>query len=55
MRDLERSLNQVIEEHIHESGLHMVGGQKRLVSRLAQFIEEEVKEKNDQQTQSKSA
>lgn len=55
MSDLERSLNQIIEEHIHESGLHMVGGQKRLASRLAQFIEEEVKEKDATQTQSKSA
>lgn len=55
MSDLERSLNQIIEEHIHESGLHMVGGQKRLASRLAQFIEEEIKEKDDKQSQAKSA
>ena len=55
MSDLERSLNQVIEEHLHESGLHVVGGQRRLVSRLAQFIQEEIKEKDDKQSQSKSA
>jgi hypothetical protein len=55
MSDLERSLNQIIEEHIQESGLHVVGGQKRLARRLAQFIEEEIKEKYAEQPQSKSA
>ena len=60
MSDLERILNQIIEEHIHESGLHVVGGQKRLASRLAKFIEEEVieegiNEKDEPQAEPKSA
>jgi hypothetical protein len=40
MNELERSLNQVLQEHQHESGLHMIGGQRRLVDRLVQFFEE---------------
>lgn len=44
MSDLERSLNQVLEEHRHESGLHVIGGQRRLLDRLMQFFEEEIKE-----------
>ncbi len=39
MSELERSLNQVLQEHLHESGLHMIGGQRRLVNRLVQFFE----------------
>jgi len=39
MSELERSLNQVLQEHQHESGLHMIGGQRRLVNRLVQFFE----------------
>ena len=40
MTDLERSLSKVLEEHRHESGLHIIGGQKRLIDRLVQFFEE---------------
>jgi hypothetical protein len=40
MNELERGLNRVLEEHQHESGLHMIGGQRRLVDRLLQFFEE---------------
>jgi hypothetical protein len=40
MNDLESSLNRVLEEHQHESGLHMIGGRRRLVDRLVQFFEE---------------
>jgi hypothetical protein len=40
MSELERSLSRVLQEHQHESGLHMIGGQRRLVDRLVQFFEE---------------
>ncbi len=40
MTDLESSLNRVLEEHQHESGLHMIGGRRRLIDRLVQFVEE---------------
>jgi len=40
MTDLERDLSKVLEEHRHESGLHIIGGQKRLIDRLVQFFEE---------------
>jgi hypothetical protein len=41
MSELETKLNNILEEHQHESGLHMIGGRKRLVDRLVQFVEEE--------------
>jgi hypothetical protein len=40
MSELERSLSKVLEEHQHESGLHMIGGRKRLIDRLVQFFEQ---------------
>jgi len=40
MMDLENSLNQVLEEHQHESGLHVIGGRRKLIGRLVQFFEE---------------
>jgi len=40
MTDLERSLSKVLEEHRHESGLHIIGGQQRLIDRLVQFFED---------------
>ena len=43
MTELERSLNKVLEEHRHESGLHIIGGQKRLVDRLVEFFENGLK------------
>jgi len=43
MTDLERSLNKVLEEHRHESGLHIIGGQQRLIDRLIEFFEDGVK------------
>lgn len=49
MSDLERSLNQVLEEHRQESGLHMIGGRRRLLDRLVQFVEEELKQKQPKQ------
>ena len=43
MTELERSLNQLLDEHRHESGLHIIGGQKRLVDRLVEFFEHGLK------------
>jgi len=40
MSELETSLNKILEEHQHESGLHMIGGRRRLLDRLVQFFEE---------------
>ena len=39
MNELETALNKVLEEHQHESGLHIVGGRNRLIARLAEFFE----------------
>ena len=41
MTNLEQGLNKVLEEHQQESGLHMIGGRRRLVDRLKEFFEEE--------------
>jgi hypothetical protein len=40
MSELETSLNKILEEHQHESGLHVIGGRRRLLDRLVQFFEE---------------
>jgi hypothetical protein len=40
MNELESSLNKILEDHQHESGLHVIGGRRRLVDRLMQFFEE---------------
>ena len=47
MTELENKINSILEEHQHESGLHMIGG-RRLIDRLVQFFEE------GQQTQGQS-
>ena len=39
MTDLERDLNKVLADHRHESGLHIIGGQQRLIDRLVEFFE----------------
>ena len=44
MSELENKLNNILEEHQHESGLHMIGGRRRLIDRLVQFVEEEKQE-----------
>ena len=44
MKELESSLNKILEEHQHESGLHVIGGRRRLIDRLVQFVEEEKQE-----------
>jgi hypothetical protein len=40
MTELETKINHILEEHQHESGLHMIGGRRRLIDRLVEFIEE---------------
>ena len=40
MSELESNLNKILEEHQHESGLHVIGGRRRLIDRLVQFFEE---------------
>jgi len=47
MTDLERSLSKVLEEHRHESGLHIIGGQQRLIDRLVQFFEDGLKGRDE--------
>jgi len=42
MNELESGLNKVLEEHQHESGLHIIGGRTRLIARLAEFFEQMV-------------
>ena len=49
MTELENKINHILEEHQHESGLHMIGGRRRLIDRLVQFFEE------GQQKQAQSA
>jgi hypothetical protein len=43
MKELESSLNKILEEHQHESGLHVIGGRRRLIDRLVEFFEEGLK------------
>lgn len=40
MSELETNLNKILEEHQHESGLHVIGGRRRLIDRLVEFFEE---------------
>lgn len=40
MPELEESLNRVLEEHQHESGLHIIGGRRKLIDRLVQLFEQ---------------
>jgi len=40
MSELESGLNKILEEHRHESGLHVIGGERKLIDRLVQFFEE---------------
>ena len=43
MSELENRLNRVLEEHQHESGLHMIGGRRELLDRLVRFCEQELR------------
>lgn len=49
MTELENKINHILEEHQHESGLHMIGGRRRLIDRLVEFIE------HGRQTEAQSA
>jgi hypothetical protein len=40
MSELENGLNKLLEEHQHESGLHVIGGRRKLMDRLVQFFED---------------
>ncbi len=40
MSELENGLHKILEEHQHESGLHIIGGRNKLVARLAEFFEQ---------------
>jgi hypothetical protein len=51
--ELETKLNNILEEHQHESGLHMIGGRRRLIERLAQFFEEDLKREKTAQSSSR--
>jgi len=44
MTELETKLNHMLEEDQHESGLHMIGGRRRLIDRLVQFLEQDRKQ-----------
>ncbi len=44
MSELEAKLNRILHEHQQESGLHMIGGQRKLVARLLVFCEELLQE-----------
>lgn len=46
MKELESSLNKILEEHQHESGLHVIGGRRRLIDRLVEFFEQDLKREN---------
>lgn len=48
MNQLESGLHKVLEEHQHESGLHIIGGRNRLIARLAEFFEHMVTEQNQE-------
>jgi hypothetical protein len=49
MTQLEENLNKILEEHQHESGLHMIGGRRRLMDRLVEFFQSADKsDKTDQ-------
>jgi len=41
MNELERGISRVLEEHQHESGLHVIGGRRRLIDRLMEFFHQE--------------
>lgn len=50
MNELETELNKVLEEHQHESGLHIIGGRTKLIARLAEFVEQLVSHENHETT-----
>lgn len=50
MTELENQLNHILEEHQHESGLHMIGGRRRLIDRLVRFFEEQMQSSSARKT-----
>lgn len=54
MTDLENKINNILEEHQHESGLHMIGGRRRLIDRLVQFFEQDLKKQGQKAAPSTS-
>jgi len=54
MTDLENKINHILEEHQHESGLHMIGGRRRLIDRLVQFFEEGQQTQGEETVQASS-
>ena len=48
MTDLEKDLSKVLDEHRHESGLHVIGGERRLIHRLVEFFEHGAKHEDSQ-------
>ncbi len=52
MSELENRLNRILEEHQHESGLHMIGGRHKLLDRLVRFCDEELKQEWHEQPRS---
>ena len=50
MTELENQLNHILEEHQHESGLHVIGGRRRLIDRLVRFFEEQTKSPSARET-----
>ena len=55
MTDLEHKINHILEEHQHESGLHMIGGRRRLIDRLVEFIEQGRQERSPKRLASQLA
>ncbi len=54
MTELENKINHILDEHQHESGLHMIGGRRRLIDRLVQFLEQDLKPQAQSAAQSSS-
>ena len=48
MENLKQKLEQTLEEHQRESGLHMIGGRERLVARLLKVLDPSVHNDADQ-------
>lgn len=49
MTQLEENLSKILEEHQHESGLHVIGGRRRLMDRLVEFFQAAEKPENADQ------
>ena len=52
MENLKEKLEQALQEHQRESGLHMVGGHAKLVQRLLRVFESEAGSEREQQSES---